>query len=69
MAKYVKVSVRSPYVGTEQFDFYEVDDDFDPLNNEGHDKELWDIIDMVVADYVETDYEVLEGDWREDEDY
>lgn len=69
MARYIKVGVRSPYIGTERHEFYEVDDDFDPENNEAHDKELWELIDEAVANYVETNYEILEGDFEEDEDY
>lgn len=70
MAKYLKVMVRSEqFSGTEDYNFYEVPDDFDPDNNEDHNKELWECVDDAVTMYVESDYEILEGDWREDKDF
>ena len=70
MAKYLKIMVRcAQYSGVEDYDFIEVTDDFDPDNNSAHNEELWQCIDEAVANYVDTDYEILEGDFQEDEDF
>lgn len=70
---YLKIRVSPAAYGhlndLARYDFVEVDDDFDPENNELDDDELWHCVKESVFDYVETDYEVLPGDFHEDKDY
>jgi hypothetical protein len=70
MAKYLKIKVQAEkYSDTSEYSFVEVDDDFDPDQSELDNDELWACIDDAVACFVETDYEVLEGNWRDDKDF
>lgn len=65
---YVKVRVSSPFIGTEKYYAFEVDDDFRDYDETERACLIDDMTQEAIEQYVETDYEICEGAPEDDID-
>lgn len=59
---FLKITVSGPYINSDQTSYVEVDEGFDPKNNEADEKAAEDMWQQAVWEYVDGGYEVVETD-------
>lgn len=62
MAKYLKITVSGPWVNMDRVIYMDVEDEFDPDNNEADEKFADEQTREAVWDYVEAGYDVVDED-------
>ena len=66
---YVKIGVSGPYINITRYEFFEVDDDFMELSENQRQREIDEMVQDAIANYIDVWDEICDGSFEDDEDY